>query len=573
LGNKAILQHEESRNNTIGRRKVLLTLVIILLLAVLSIAFILHFRGKGTQFWVAVTSAHGSPTASAWVDNGTNFTASVTSPTEVVDNHQWVCTGFSVDGGALTPGTSYTFTSVTAGHTIVFSWNEQSVENNLHPAIILTMDVDNSIVENNTSVTYTYFVTNIGDTPLTVSISDDKFGSIDSGVSLNVGVSKMFKHMATLTQTTTNTATATGVAPNGAYVTSTAKTTVTVIKIVAKNIPSGYVMGFPVDAGLVNSMNVVFIQNSNQKVSFRFTAKLSGESTMLVVFAWASYGQPTVNIGLQEDNGGNPNGQWMNGNAFGTVQLPSATAFVTVQLPTAVAITQGRVYHVVIEAAGGSSDGTVGVETYKADGFAQPFNPDDPDIVWTDNRMTTMFYDGQSWQEKGTWPIFVVGYSDSRSEGQPYSLSAPWVVFGSTQVGQSIVPASNYKIAKMAFVVGLRGQPTDNLYYEVIDSSNNLLAKGLFTEASQLTAQRTWIEATLPTPVALTAGQVYRFILLSPQTDLQDCYLLFGHEFPYDTDYVIGYGGLQNQLTSSLDGGANWGDDPGADAIFELTNA
>jgi hypothetical protein len=471
LSNKTILQNKELGNKTIPKHKILLTLVIILLLAVLSITLILQFKGKGAQFWVAVTSAHGSPTASAWVDNGADFTASVTSPAEVVDNdHRWVCTGFSVDGGVLIPGTSYTFASVTAGHTIVFSWKEE--------------------LENT----------------------------------------------------------------------------------------SGQVIGFPVDAGLGNGMDVVFIQNLNQEISFRFTAKLSGASTMLTVYAFAYKGQPTVDIGLQEDNGGNPKGQWMDGNAFGTVQLPSTSAFVTVQLPSAVAITQGQVYHIVIEAAGGLSNSSVAVETYQANGFAQPFNPDDPDIVWTDNRMNTMFYDGQSWQEQDKWPIFVVGYSDGRSEGQPYSLSAPWVIFGTTYVGQTIIPASNYTISKMAFVVGLRGQPKDNLYYEVIDSSNNLVENGLFTEASQLPPPqslqpRKWVEATLPTPVALTAGHLYRFILFSPQTDLQDCYLLFGHEYPYDKDYGIGYGALQHQLTSSLDGGANWGDDKGADVIFKLTNA
>ena len=79
-----------------------------------------------TQYYVTVTSAHDTPTASAWVDSDVSFTASVTSPTEVVSgDHQWVCTGFSVDGAESTPGMSYTLTSVGAAHTIVFSWKEQ----------------------------------------------------------------------------------------------------------------------------------------------------------------------------------------------------------------------------------------------------------------------------------------------------------------------------------------------------------------------------------------------------------------------------------------------------------------
>jgi uncharacterized repeat protein (TIGR01451 family) len=79
-----------------------------------------------TQYYITVTSAHDSPTASAWVDEGNDFTASVTSPTETVaGDHQWVCTDHSVDGGASESGTSHTFTNVLEKYTIVFNWKEQ----------------------------------------------------------------------------------------------------------------------------------------------------------------------------------------------------------------------------------------------------------------------------------------------------------------------------------------------------------------------------------------------------------------------------------------------------------------
>ena len=79
-----------------------------------------------TQYYLTVTSAHNTPTPSAWVDAGTDFTASVTSPADIVPNdHQWVCTGFSIDGGAAQAGTSHTFQNVDATHSIVFNWKEQ----------------------------------------------------------------------------------------------------------------------------------------------------------------------------------------------------------------------------------------------------------------------------------------------------------------------------------------------------------------------------------------------------------------------------------------------------------------
>jgi len=78
-----------------------------------------------TQFYITVTSVHDTPTASDWVDAGNDFPTSVTSPDVVGTGHQWVCTGYEIDGGSLTAGTSYEFTDVDAAHTIVFSWKEQ----------------------------------------------------------------------------------------------------------------------------------------------------------------------------------------------------------------------------------------------------------------------------------------------------------------------------------------------------------------------------------------------------------------------------------------------------------------
>ena len=81
-----------------------------------------------TQYYITVTSAHDSPTPSAWVDAGNIFTASVTSPTEIVPNdHQWVCTGFSVDGGTYQNATTYRFINVQAPHSIDFAWKQQSL--------------------------------------------------------------------------------------------------------------------------------------------------------------------------------------------------------------------------------------------------------------------------------------------------------------------------------------------------------------------------------------------------------------------------------------------------------------
>jgi uncharacterized repeat protein (TIGR02543 family) len=76
-------------------------------------------------YQITVISAHGNPTASASVNAGDSFTASVTSPESAGVGQQWICTGYSIDGGSVVSGTSYTFTDIQLNHTITFNWQEQ----------------------------------------------------------------------------------------------------------------------------------------------------------------------------------------------------------------------------------------------------------------------------------------------------------------------------------------------------------------------------------------------------------------------------------------------------------------
>jgi hypothetical protein len=75
-------------------------------------------------YLITVNSAYDSPTSSAYVLQGADYAVSVTSPVSGT-GVQEVCTGYSIDGGGLTAGTSYGFTNVQADHSITFSWQLQ----------------------------------------------------------------------------------------------------------------------------------------------------------------------------------------------------------------------------------------------------------------------------------------------------------------------------------------------------------------------------------------------------------------------------------------------------------------
>ncbi len=349
---------------------------------------------------------------------------------------------------------------------------------------------------------------------------------------------------------------------------STQNTSLPSLKIIRKQIPPNYVMGNPVDVGLTTGMNFLIVENPAEKASIRFTAKLTGEVKTLTIEGLTSSGQLEIRIGLQEDNAGVPKGEWM---SFGTLEMTSKEMFVTVNLQQPVTVTQGKVYHVVIEAAGATTTNQALLLTYSANSLNEPFNSEDPDIVSPDPMINTLTFDGNRWQEENKWPVYAIGFSDGRLEGQPYSLVAQWVINGPTYVGQTIIPASDYKVGKIAFVVNFQGQPTDKLYYEITDSSNEVLVKGVFAETSQVSSTKKWIEVTLPSPIVFTAGKLYRISLFSPGTSLENAYELYGGEFTYNSS--IGYGGLQHQLTVSENSGSTWSDWTDADAIFKITTA
>ena len=79
-----------------------------------------------TQFYITITSAHGTPTSSQWVNEGYSLAVSVQSPAETIaEQTRWRCTGFSIGQASIQSGTSYTFYNIQEPHKIEFNWIQQ----------------------------------------------------------------------------------------------------------------------------------------------------------------------------------------------------------------------------------------------------------------------------------------------------------------------------------------------------------------------------------------------------------------------------------------------------------------
>ena len=83
--------------------------------------------GEIYSIYATYTASIGNPTSSGFVSQGGSYATSVTSPVSGGTGIQYICTGYEIDGGSLTAGTSYTFTNVQASHTIVYEWQTQDL--------------------------------------------------------------------------------------------------------------------------------------------------------------------------------------------------------------------------------------------------------------------------------------------------------------------------------------------------------------------------------------------------------------------------------------------------------------
>jgi len=88
----------------------------------------------------------------------------------------------------------------------------------------------NGVTGGGSEVTYTYVIRNHGSRVVDVTLSDDKLGTIDTGLTLEMGETRMYTRTASITATTTNVATVSGhlLDANGPPCTKSAAATVTV---------------------------------------------------------------------------------------------------------------------------------------------------------------------------------------------------------------------------------------------------------------------------------------------------------------------------------------------------------
>jgi len=211
------------------------------------------------------------------------------------------------------------------------------------------------------------------------------------------------------------------------------------------------------------------------------------------------------------------------------------------------------------------------VLNYRGNHAGYPFSPEDPDMFLSDNALNSLYFNGTNWIVLDRWPSFLVTYLDGDLEGQPYTLAAPWAVSDKTYVGQTIIPHSEYNVSKFSFVLSLKGEPSEPLYYGIQDHTGSILETGIIATSDELSWEQKLVEVGLDDPLKLDAGKLYRFYVYStiPKPENKtDFYRIFGQEFSFD--YGLTYGGLTHRLTISHDYGKTWAAWLDADTLFKI---
>ncbi|MEM3402560.1 MAG: lamin tail domain-containing protein, partial [Candidatus Hadarchaeales archaeon] len=102
---------------------------------------------------------------------------------------------------------------------------------------------------------------------------------------------------------------------------------------------------------VTSTSSIGTLESSSLKASMRFTAQETKSVTGASFYVDDVKGQPSVRVSLYSDSGGNPNAEL----AYGTATI-SSTGWQTVNFTGPYSITQGTVYHLVIQHVNSSPD-------------------------------------------------------------------------------------------------------------------------------------------------------------------------------------------------------------------------
>jgi PKD repeat protein len=268
-----------------------------------------------------------------------------------------------------------------------------------------------------------------------------------------------------------------------------------------------------------------YLDSDGEKLSFRFTAQDSKDVNEVAIFITPF---DTLNkryqytIGLQSDNSGEPSGTWMNNNNVSWVGGDREWRWFT--LSNSVSLTNGTVYHLVVEALDANSSdcicfrGTHPKTSIRSnDNFIPTHSVHDP-------QLRQIYYNGASWSVQSRTVCFLIKYTDGKMLGLPYDMiDINAKVYGGATQCQVIDPEEDIAINTLGFWVRKLGNPsTLNI---TLEQPKGTVHRFVVIDPSDVSSIYSWKQGSIQ-PFVLRKGETYYLCAKSPSSDAYNYYEL-----------------------------------------------
>lgn len=305
--------------------------------------------------------------------------------------------------------------------------------------------------------------------------------------------------------------------------------------------------------------------DGSKKLSYKFTAQKNGTVDEIKICTTFAGSPPLYRAGIQGDSDGEPDGSYDGSGTF----TPSKLDFSTVTLDNPVSVTQGTIYHIVVQYESGDIDTSNCGHFY----MLTILNSLIPYDQSSDTNQNTLIYSG-SWASQDYSPIYILVFDDSSLGGQPYIGWFSGTVQGNIWISQKHTMCENVAITHFGAYVEKNNDntPLDDLYYEIQNSEGGTLRSGTLVTAGTVTTDYVWYDVALDSSLTLEGGETYRFVLNSPDSDSSDYFRWWGAYTDIQTgDNTITYQGITSFRSASSTGGSSWTDYQAYDMCFRMT--
>ncbi len=218
------------------------------------------------------------------------------------------------------------------------------------------------------------------------------------------------------------------------------------------------------------------LDQSDKKISYRFTCEEDMELTDAAVFCVEAENPPAYLLSLQEDENGRPSGTPLASSSF----VPRALSWTTLPLAR-VLLQAGKVYHLVLEQdklrGGDHPVGVIGPSNWASFLSTDVLNHLHCADGSPDPNTNVLGFENGQWRELGREPVFAVYGAGNKFLGNPYDDPGQRPIYGdgdpndkSKQVlqGQALHFHCGFPATAFAIRVKKQGHPASPLNYFIL---------------------------------------------------------------------------------------------------------